>query len=313
MRTRFLDRFPHAPAWGGLPALALIALVALACSDGQPGPTDPGMSMNAMAATKSAQLAGPAAATQAPSLTDARGHSHGHPGGGGGGQLTFEMRPDVWNTNFPKSQGFVEAFIIGAGTADIDLGSIMLSGDSATAAPLAPASTRQEDHHVVARFKMAAAFALLANPKPGETHTLTLTFTAKGTSTQLTDTVRIVGPGGPSGGGGGSLQLRIAPDVWNTNFSHSHGTVAFFVTGADARKIDVKSIQLTGDSPTAAPLSPVNVRAEDHHVVARFAMEDAFATLNDPKPGEEHKVTLSFTVNGTATTLTGEVRIVGPS
>jgi hypothetical protein len=311
MRTRFLDRFPHAPAWGGLPALALIALVALACGDAQPGPTDPGMSMNATAATKTAQLAGPAAATQAPSATGDRGHTHGRPGGGG--QLTFAMRPDVWNTNYPHSQGFVEAFVTGAGAADIDLGSIMLSGDSATAAPLAPASTRQEDHHVVARFTKAAAFALLANPKPGETHTLTLSFTAKGASTQLTDTVRIVGPGGPSGGGGGSLQLRIAPDVWNTNFSHSHGTVAFFITGADAREIDPKSIQLTGDSSSAAALSPVNVRAEDHHVVARFAMSDALATLNDPKPGQEHKVTLTFTVNGTATTLTGEVRIVGPS
>jgi len=287
MRTRSLDRFPHALAWCVLPALALIALVALA----QPAGT---------------------AAAQEPAMTDPRGHSHGHPGGGGG-QLTFQMRPDVWNTNYPKSQGFVEAFIIGAGAADVDLGSIMLSSDSATAAPLAPASTRQEDSHVVARFTMAAAFALLANPKPGETHTLTLSFTAKGASKQLTDTVRIVGPGGPSGGGGGSLQLRIAPDVWNTNFSHSHGTIAFFITGADVKGIDLKSIQLTGDSSSAAPLSPVNVREEDHHVVARFSMPDALATLNDPKPGEEHKVTLTFTLSGTATTLTGEVRIVGPS
>jgi hypothetical protein len=60
-------------------------------------------------------------------------------------------------------------------------------------------------------------------------------------------------------------------------------------------------------------LSPVNVRAEDHHVVARFEVSDAFAILNAPKPGEMHKLTLSFNLNGTASTLTGRVRIVGPS
>jgi len=307
MRTHSLERPPRFLASGGLLALALTALVALACSD-QASPTAPDMSMNAMAATKSAQAPGPAAA-QAPGAADARGHSHGRPGGG---QLTFEMHPDVWNTNYPHSQGFVEAFVTGADAADVDLGSIMLSGDSATAAALAPAATRQEDHHVVARFTKAAAFALLANPKPGETHTLTLSFTVKGTSTQLTTMVRIVGPGGPSGSGG-NLQLRIAPDVWNTNFSHSEGTVAFFITGADVKGIDLKSIQLTGDSSAAAPLSPVNVRQEDHHVVARFNMSDVIAILNNPKPGQEHKVTLTFDLNGTATTLTGEVRIVGPA
>jgi hypothetical protein len=307
MRNHSLESLPRFLARGGLLALALTALVALACS-GQGGPTAPDMSMNAMAATKSAQPAG-TAAVPAPGATDARGHSHGRPGGG---QLTFEMRPDVWNTNYPHSHGFVEAFIIGADAPDVDLGSIMLSGDAATAAALAPASTRQENHHAVARFTMAAAFALLANPKPGETHTLTLSFTVKGTSTQLTTMVRIVGPGGPSGGGG-SLQLRIAPDVWNTNFSHSEGTVAFFITGADVKGIDLKSIQLTGDSSSAAPLSPANVRQEDHHVVARFKMSDVIAILNNPKPGQMHQVTLTFDLNGTATTLTGKVRIVGPA
>jgi len=307
MRNHSPERVPRFLTAGGLLALALTALVALACS-GQAGPTSPDMSMNAMAAAKSAQPARPAA-TLAPGATAARGHSHGRPGGG---QLTFEMNPDAWNTNYPHSQGFVEAFVTGVDAADVDLGSIMLSGDSATAAALAPASTRQEDHHVVARFTKAAAFELLANPKPGETHTLTLSFTAKGTGQQLTTMVRIVGPGGPSGGGG-SLQLRIAPDVWNTNFSHSEGTVAFFITGADVKGIDLGSIQLTGDSSAAAPLSPVNVRQEDHHVVARFKMSEVIAILNDPKPGQRHQLTLTFDLHGTATTLTGEVRIVGPA
>src|SRR5260370_19937258 len=241
-----------------------------------------------MAAARSAPQTG-AAAPQDPAMTDRRAQSHVHRGGGGG-QLTFEMHPDVWNTNYPHSQGFVEAFITGDGAADVDLGSTMLSGDSAPAAALAPAATHQEDHHTVARFTKAGAFALLANPKPGDTHTLTLSFTVKGKSTQLTATVRIVGPGGP-GGGGGSLQLRIAPDVWNTNFTHAEGTVAFFITGADVKGSDLKSIQLTGDSSSAAPLSPANVRQEDHHVVARFKMSDVIAILNNPKPGQMHQVT----------------------
>jgi len=318
MRTRPSKCRRPALAWCFLPALALAGMSALACSNGQQSPmspTDPEPSMTMMSASKSAQLPGPAAASSGSAITpdgSGHGHGHGHPGGGGG-SLSFQMRPDVWNTNYPQSQGFVEAFVIGDGAADIDLGSIMLSADSATAAPLAPAATRHEDDHVVARFTKAGAFGLLANPKPGDTHTLTLSFTVKGKSQQLTATVRIVGPGGTGGGGGGgSLQLRIAPDVWNTNFAHSEGTVAFFITGADVKGIDLGSIQLMGDSSTAAALKPVSVKENDHHVIARFSKEDAFATLNSPKAGEKHKVTLSFTENGTATTLTGEVRIVGP-
>jgi hypothetical protein len=309
MFTRPPDRSRRSLAWAGLPALALTALVILGCGDNHGSPTAPTMSMTTMAAAKSAPQ--PAAGPQDAAMTEPGGRSHGH-SGGGGGQLTFQLRPDVWNTNYTHSQGFVEAFIVGADAASVDLGSIMLSGDSATAAPLAPAATRQEDHHVVARFTKSGAIALLAVPKPGETRTLTLSFTAGGKSTQLTATVRIVGPGGP-GSGSGDLELRIAPDVWNTNFSHSEGTVAFFITGADVKAIDLKSIQLMGDLSSAAPLSPVNVRQEDHHVAARFAMSDVMALLNAPKPGQRHKVTLSFSLKGTATTLTGEVRIVGPS
>jgi hypothetical protein len=120
------------------------------------------------------------------------------------------------------------------------------------------------------------------------------------------------GHGHGPGGGGGSLELRIAPDVWNTNYTHSEGTVTFMITGADAGKIDLGSIMLTGDNASATPLAPLSAKFNDHHVLARFAKEDVIGLVNMPKPGEMVKVTLSFTVNGTATTLSGKVRIVGP-
>jgi len=89
--------------------------------------------------------------------------------------------------------------------------------------------------------------------------------------------------------------------------------VAFFITGADVKGIDLKSIQLMGDLSSAAPLSPVNVRQEDHHVVARFAMSDLLALLNAPKPGERHKVTLSFNLKRYGHHPDQRGEIVGPS
>ena len=299
--------FPHAsrqsittrPLFGTM--VVLSALGAFACSQGA-SPTAP---------SPLATMPSAAAAKAAPLAPDQASGRHGGGGGGGSQALSFEIRPDVWNTNYVHSGGFVEAFLIGKGASGVDPSTITLSGDSASATPLAPVSTQLSGNHLLARFPKADAFALLDNPKAGDTKTLTISFTAGGKSMQLTATVRVVGPGSGGGGGSGSLALRIAPDVWNIHFANSEGTVAFFITGADVASIDLSSIRLTGDNAAAVALSPVSVKRVGHQVVARFDQEDAIASLTSAKAGESHTLTLSFTVKGTATTLTGTVRIVG--
>jgi len=111
-----------------------------------------------------------------------------------GGDLTLNIQPDDWNTNWAHSAGMVHAFIRGPGLADIDLSTVRLVGDLATADPLKPLDVRRVGHQVVARFAKSAAFATLDDPKSGDTHTVKITFKKAGADTTLSEDVHIVGP-----------------------------------------------------------------------------------------------------------------------
>lgn len=115
-------------------------------------------------------------------------------GGGGTGELILVLQPDHWNTNWLHSAGTVSALIRGAGLADIDLGTVFLIGTDPAAAPLAALRASREGNHVRAFFAQSAAFATLLTPAPGKTYTIKIQFDQAGTSTTLTDTIRVVGP-----------------------------------------------------------------------------------------------------------------------
>src|SRR5215211_1835966 len=68
------------------------------------------------------------------------GHGGGNGGGGnggGGGELTAELQPDVWNTNYENSEGTVSAVIRGSGLGDVNLDSIVLVGTDDAEEPVA--------------------------------------------------------------------------------------------------------------------------------------------------------------------------------
>ena len=115
-------------------------------------------------------------------------------------------------------------------------------------------------------------------------------------------------------GGGGTVEvhltLEIQPDVWNTNYPHSHGTVTARISGTGLASIDLHSIMLVGAAGSAAPR---RVQRVGNHVQAFFGKADAFATLDHPKPGDVVTVTINLTADGAAQTLTDMVRIVGPA
>jgi len=115
-------------------------------------------------------------------------------GDDGEGELTLQVSPSNWNTNWPRSSGTVQVFFRGPGFRDIDLDSIELIGDDPDADPLAPQSTRRTGNHVLAHFGKADAFATLDEPESGEVHEITLRFTVDGEEQELTHEIRIVGP-----------------------------------------------------------------------------------------------------------------------
>lgn len=337
--------FPS-PARRWAPWLLVLPLLALGCDRAGQSPTEP-----ANPSTKSAS-ASPATAGAVPATGDAvtkarggngggNGQGHGNGGGGNGnggggngnggggnggggnghghgGDLSFQIEPAVWNTNWVNASGNVQAFVRGGDAGKIDLGSIVLVGDGGST--LDPRSTRYAGGQVVATFSKSDAFKLLDNPKPGDRTMVTLRFNlgtgASGTQTELKDSVRIVGSGdgggGDDGGGGqGETSLQIQPDDWNTNWQHSSGQVHAFLRGGDLAKVDLSTVELVGDKADADPVKPLDVRLVGHQIVARFSQSAAYATLDDPHAGQKHTVKITFKADGKDAELSDVIHVVG--
>jgi len=300
-------------------ALLLIAAAfCAACSESHRSPTDPELTPASaaapMSATKAASPAGAPATASAPLAVAKNGNGHGGGGGHGkpGGDLTLAIQPDVWNTNWSHSQGTVSALIDGSDLDKIDLSSIVLIGKTG-GTPVPAQRAQLAGNHVRAFFLQSAAIASLDHPKSGDVVQVTVQFTIAGASKSLTGQVRIVGPGGGGGGGGEvHLTLQIQPDSWNTNWPHSSGTVTALIRGDGLSKVDLKSIVLIGTDHAAAPLPAQRATLTGNHIRAWFAMSDAFKTLDTPKPGERHKITIELMADGVKTDLTAQIRVVGP-
>jgi hypothetical protein len=112
--------------------------------------------------------------------------------------IDLSVQPNAWNTNWTHANGTVSAVLRGD-IADVDVDSIVLVGDDATAAVVHPVDARRTGNHVRARFRMSEAFDSLDDPDPGEVHVVTIRFNVAGTggtstAMELTARVRIVGP-----------------------------------------------------------------------------------------------------------------------
>jgi len=110
--------------------------------------------------------------------------------------------------------------------------------------------------------------------------------------------------------GSGDLRVKVQPDVWNTQWKNSQGTVSALIEGKDLDKIDDSTVVLVGEDGS------VEARRVQHsgpHVRAFFPKGDAIEALLDPDRGETHEVRIEFMRDGTAQSLTASVRIVGPN
>jgi hypothetical protein len=318
------------------PWLFALPLLALGCDRAGQSPTEPASSSPKIAAASPATTG--SSAVPGDAVTKARGgngngQGHGGNGGGGngnggggngggnghghGGDLSFQIDPSTWNTNWVNASGNVQAFVRGGDAGKIDLGSVVLMGDGGKT--LDPRSTRYAGGQVVATFSKSDAFKLLDNPKPGDQKMVTLRFNlgtgASSTQTELKDGVRIVGDGsggGEGGGGGqGETHLEIQPDDWNTNWQHGSGQVHAFLRGGDLTKVDLTTVELVGDKAGADPVKPLDVRRVGHQIVARFSQSAAYATLDDPHAGQRHTVKITFTADSKSVELSDIIHVVG--
>jgi hypothetical protein len=79
----------------------------------------------------------------------------------------------------------------------------------------------------------------------------------------------------------------------------------------DVTDVDLDTIVLVGSAGTE--VQPVDVRRVGNHVRARFPKDEAFASLDDPDPGETQEIKVKFLDEAAAShEITLRVRIVGP-
>ncbi|HSK78866.1 MAG TPA: hypothetical protein VLQ45_20590 [Thermoanaerobaculia bacterium] len=113
-------------------------------------------------------------------------------------EVSLNIQPDDWNTNWARTSGQVHVFLRGDGLADIDLDSIRLVGDDAEAEPLKPLNVRRVGKQIVARFSKRAAYATLDDPDTGETHVVKVRYSAgegeDAEEKELSEDIKIVGP-----------------------------------------------------------------------------------------------------------------------
>lgn len=111
------------------------------------------------------------------------------------GNLSLQLSPSTWNTNWDTANGHVTALIRGTGLPSIDTDSVELEGDDPEADPLPADFARLEGNHVRAQFPKNEVLDLLDDPDPGETHTVTVRFTSGGGAEthELQADVRVVG------------------------------------------------------------------------------------------------------------------------
>jgi hypothetical protein len=234
-------------------------------------------------------------------------------------ELSLEIDPDEWSLNYYKSSGTVEAFIRGEGIDQIDLSSIEMKGDNPTAAPLAAVSVTLKRTQIHAKFAKNQVLDLLLNPERGSTHTIIISFLEIGGTERLELTAEITieddeddgeDPEEPS-----PLELQLAPDVWNLNYYGASGNVQAFLRGEGIENIDLDTIEMYGDNPSAEPLQADSASRQGNHVKAEFPKNKVLDLLLDPAAGTTHTVTVTYIeINGSVRLeVSTEVRITGSS
>lgn len=117
-------------------------------------------------------------------------------GDGEDDELEAEIQPSTWNTNWANSAGTVSVKITGDNLGDVDLKSIVLVGTDTAAEPLKALRASKTGNHIRAFFAKKDAIKTLDTPTAGETHDVIIRFKVGDEETELTDVVRITGPGG---------------------------------------------------------------------------------------------------------------------
>jgi len=89
-------------------------------------------------------------------------------------ELSIQINPTKWNTNWDKSSGTVMVKFWGEGYDQIDLDSVLMIGPD-DGDVIAPTGSNLTDDHLIVKFAMKKAISIIPDPKPGDKHVIRIT------------------------------------------------------------------------------------------------------------------------------------------
>lgn len=206
-------------------------------------------------------------------------------------QLFFaDTDQSEWDLNNAGSSEVIEVLLKGEGIQKILLDSIEMIGDKPGAAPLKASAASIQDNHVRAEFTKNQVANILTTTSLGSKHLIVISFKGmeNDEKTELTTQVTL-GDEIPL-----ALALEIAPSEWDLNYYHSSGTVKAFIRGIGYDRIDLATIIMKADNPTAVPLPALNATRQGTHVRAEFPKSQVLSLLLNPMKGSRHTIIINL-------------------
>jgi len=91
-----------------------------------------------------------------------------------------------------------------------------------------------------------------------------------------------------------SVSLSISESNWNQSYSGSSDTIEVSIQGIEVENVDLGSIRMKGDNPSASPISAVSNTYQGSSIISFFLKSQVFGLLLDPSQGSSHQITVTF-------------------
>ena len=207
-------------------------------------------------------------------------------------ELTLEIRPQKWNTDWVNSMDEVQGRIYGDGFDTVVPESIIITGP--TGAIAYPDYTYEVGGTFFkAFFSQQQAIALLDNPQRGDTAEIQVTGTNEAGDFNLEYTITVIGK--KTEEDEGALTAKIKPKKWNTNWTNSEGYVTVQVRGDKFQDIVPETVRMSYGSND---VGPIKWAFAGNHFSAKFAKKEAIGLFINPKRGDTFEIIISGEITG---------------
>lgn len=210
--------------------------------------------------------------------------------------LQARIRPNKWNLDWEKSQGFVTVKFMGDGITEINTETLRLVGPE-HAATNAPLRTHLGQFALTVKFFMREAIAIVPDPKRGDSCEIGIMgqYMDGSQLEALTDMVFIVGRKHTKQ----KLSMVIRPKNWNLAWLKKDDAdmVAALIKGKGFDDILPGSIVMQGLAGGPS-ITPAKTELKNNGLIVKFWQNQAVGLIPDPQSHEKYPIFVIVSLSG---------------